>query len=49
MSAKYAGASLIAMILMTPAAHAAARETTNEYHFDIASQPLDRALTDFGR
>lgn len=52
MSAKFAGASLIAMILMMPAAHAAASPVTvakGQYRFDIASQPLEKALTDFGR
>jgi TonB-dependent receptor len=48
MLAKYAGASLVAMVLMTPAVHAAT-PAVNQHSFDIASQPLEKALTDFGR
>lgn len=49
MSARFAGASLLATLLMTPAAYAAPAQDNKAYSFDIAPQSLASALTEFGR
>ncbi|RDE05587.1 TonB-dependent receptor [Sphingomonas aracearum] len=49
MFAKTTGASLAATLLMTTAAYAAPVMPAAERRFDIASQPLAGALTDYGR
>ncbi|MBB4100476.1 TonB-dependent receptor [Sphingomonas kyeonggiensis] len=49
MTARIAGASLLATLLMTPAAHAAPLPTATAQSFNIPPQPLASALTEFGR
>jgi len=49
MRSTLAGTSLLATLLMTPAAHAAPIAAPDMHSFDIAPQSLANALTEFGR